>query len=338
MPTRPVILAQLGQQTIVPQTAPTIAAPQPSPLPAIVVPQPAPLVSAPVVPAPVVIAPQTAPVVVAPVVVAPPPVATATPGTPATSFAGAWTIVTERGDSFALDMKLAGNAASGTIPFGGQTFNLNGSVLGASGEKMSLVWQVGDLAGTGELALGPSKQDLTGKLLMGDGTPLQGGVWKGTRTGTGPGLPFGEVKAGTAVPQAAAVAPAAGYERAVSTTELAIRDKPTSKGSKVLGSLKTGEVVAVRCPTDNRYWCELQDGRGWVSRQYINIGATATATPVTTPTAKKAATTTKKTTTTAKTTQPVKKQEAKKEDSGNTKFIQGLGLGVGLGILLNNRD
>jgi len=242
-------------------------------------------------------------------------------------------------------MKLAGNAASGTIPFGGQTFTLNGSVLGAGGEKMSLVWQVGDLAGTGELLLGPSKQDLAGKLLLGDGTPLQGGVWKGTRKGSGPGLPFGEVKAGTAPPQAVAVAaPAAGYERAVSTTDLAIRDKASSKNSKIVGSLKPGEVVNVSCPASNRYWCQLQDGRGWVSRQYINIGATATATPVPTTTKKAATSTTKTTTkaatktTTAKTAQPVKKLDAKKDDTGNTKFIQGLGLGVGLGILLNNRN
>jgi uncharacterized protein YraI len=250
--------------------------------------------------------------------------------------------VTERGDSFALDMKQTGNAASGTIAFGGQAFSLNGSVLGAAGEKVSLVWQVGELAGTGELTLGANKQEFAGKLLMGDGTPLQGGIWKGTRKGSGPALPFGEVKAGAAaLPQGAtatATTPAAGYERAVSTTELAIRDKPSSKGSKILGSLKTGEVVSVRCPADNKYWCQLQDGRGWVSRQYINVGATATATPVTTTT-KKASTTGTKKSTTAKTTtktQTVKKQEEKKDD-GNNNFLQGLGLGVGLGVILGNQ-
>jgi uncharacterized protein YraI len=321
--------------------APTIAVnPAPAELqtPPIVMTQPTP-------PAPVIVAPQPAqpPVVIAtPSPAALPASTPAAPATPATTFAGSWTIVTERGDSFALDMKQTGNAASGTIAFGGQAFNLNGSVLGAAGEKMSLVWQVGELAGTGELTLGANKQEFAGKLLMGDGTPLQGGIWKGARKGSGPALPFGEVKAGAAaLPQGAtatATAPAAGYERAVSTTELAIRDKPSSKGSKILGSLKTGEVVSVRCPADNKYWCQLQDGRGWVSRQYINVGATATATPVTTTT-KKASTTGTKKSTTAKTTtktQTVKKQEEKKDD-GNNNFLQGLGLGVGLGVILGNQ-
>jgi hypothetical protein len=324
-------------------TQPAPVQPQTPPITTLRLVEPAPVIVAPQQPPPVVVVPQSAPVIVATPAPAPPPVVQASPATPPTTFAGSWTVLTERGDSFALDMRQTGNAASGTVAFGGQAFNLNGSVLGTAGEKMSLVWQVGDLAGTGELTLGAGKQDFAGKLLMGDGTPLQGGVWKGTRAGSGPALPFGEVKAG-ALPQVAAAAtatPAAGYERAVSTTELAIRNKPSSKDSKVLGSLKTGEVVSVRCPTDNRYWCELQDGRGWVSRQYINIGATATATPTTTPTAKKAVTTTKattkKATSTAKTAQPVKKQEAKKEESGNTKFFQGLGLGVGLGVLLGNQ-
>ena len=321
----PVVAENTQPAPVQPQTPPITTLRLVEPAPVIVAPQPA-----------VVVAPQPAPVTVP---VPTPAAVPAVPTVPSTTFAGNWTVLTERGDSFALDMKQTGNAASGTIAFGGQAFNLNGSVLGTSGDKMSLVWQVGDLAGTGELTLGAGKQDFAGKLLTGDGAPLQGGIWKGTRIGSGPALPFGEVKAGAALPQAASVTvtPAAGFERAVSTTELAIRNKPSSKDSKVVGSLKTGEVVAVSCPTSNRYWCQLQDGRGWVSRQYINVGATATATPVATPTTKKAATTTKKSTSTAKTTtQPAKKQEAKKED-GNSKFLQGLGLGVGLGVILGNQ-
>jgi uncharacterized protein YraI len=293
------------------------------------------IIAQPEAPPPVVVAPQLAPVI------APTPVPAAIPAAPSTTFGDIWTVVTERGDTFSLDMKQTGKGVTGSVTLGSAVLQLNGSVI--SEDKASLVWQVGDLAGTGELTLASNKQDLKGKLILGDGQALQGGTWTATRKGSGSALPFGEIKGGPALPQAvtATAAPAAGYERAVSTTDLAIRDKPTSKGSKILGSLKTGEVVSVRCPPDNKYWCQLQDGRGWVSRQYINVGATATATPVTTTTTKKAATTTPSTkkSTTAKTTtktQTVKKQETKKED-GNRNFLQGLGLGVGLGVILGNQ-
>jgi hypothetical protein len=191
-----------------------------------------------------------------------------------TDFGDVWTIVTERGDSFSLDMKQTANAVSGSVTFWDKPLRLNGSVL-AAGEKVALVWQYSDFAGTGELTMAASKQELSGKLLMGDGSTLQGGTWKGTRRGGGPARPEGAAD----LPQEATTAPGAGYERAVSTTGLSIRDKPTSKGSQVLGALKPGEVVAVRCPADNRNWCELEDGRGWVYRQYLNMGPQASVTP-----------------------------------------------------------
>jgi hypothetical protein len=109
-----------------PQTPPATTLQQTGPASVIVEPQPAP---------PVVVVPQPAPVIVQTTTPAP-----SVPAGPSTTFAGSWTIVTERGDGFALDMKQTGNAASGTIALGGQAFNLNGSVLGTAGEKMSLVW------------------------------------------------------------------------------------------------------------------------------------------------------------------------------------------------------
>jgi hypothetical protein len=267
---------------------------------------------------------QTPPATVSPQPV-PPASGSAAPGSPPITFAGNWTIVTERGDTFTLDMTQTGNAASGSVVLDGKPLQMNGSVIGA--DKVSLVWQYESLAGTGEFVLGANRQEFTGKLLMGDGSVIQGGNWKATRKDTGPALPFGEMKETAALPQGATAAPAAGYERAVSTTELAIRDKPTSKASKILGSLKTGEVVSVRCPPDNAYWCQLQDGRGWVSRQYIDIGPTATATPPP-ATAKKVSTTNTKKSTTAK------KQDPKKDDD-NGSFIQGLG--AGFGVIFGNQ-
>jgi hypothetical protein len=131
-----------------------------------------------------------------------------------------------------------------------------------------------------------NKQELSGKLLMGDGSTLQGGTWKGKRKGNGPAVAFG----GAALPQATATtAPGTGYERAVANTGVSIRDRPGSKSSNVIGSLKEGEVVSVRCPPDNRNWCQLEDGRGWVYRQYINVGPTAMDTPPPATTPKKRA-------------------------------------------------
>jgi hypothetical protein len=220
---------------------------------------------------PAVVTPQDPPVAVLT------PVATDTPTTPAASFAGNWTIVTERGDSFTLDMTQTGNSAVGSVMFNGKPLQMYGSVVGA--DKVSLVWRYEQFAGTGEFSLGDDGQAFTGKLVMGDGTPIQGGTWKATRQGTGPALPLGEMKDGAPPDETAATTPGEGYDRAVANTGVSIRNMPGSKSSKVVGSLKGGEVVAVRCPEENRNWCQLEDGRGWVYRQYLNIGADATAAP-----------------------------------------------------------
>jgi hypothetical protein len=190
------------------------------------------------------------------------------------TFADTWSIVTERGATFNLEMRQTGTSVTGSVIFWGKPLQLNGNLLGA-GEKASVTLRYGNFAGTGELTLAANGQELSGTLLMADGSTIQGGTWKGTRR-TAEAVALGETPDGAAP---AEPAPGEGYARAVATTGVSIRDKPTSRGSEVVGSLKQGEVVSVRCPDDIRNWCALEDGRGWVYRQYINISPTAEAVP-----------------------------------------------------------
>jgi hypothetical protein len=184
-------------------------------------------------------------------------------------FAGEWDIVTERGDRFRLTAEQTGNAFVGTVPFGEQRLQMNG-VVGAE-KKLTLVWQIGSLAGTGELSLGEDGKKLEGQL-QSEGGPIEGGTWTGTRPGSGPvALPLGETAKTAALPQTTTATPPDGFQTATVASAVSIRDKPRSQsGSKTVGSLTAGTTVSVRC--DNS-WCELADGRGWVWKEPLRFGA-----------------------------------------------------------------
>jgi hypothetical protein len=189
-------------------------------------------------------------------------------------FAGEWDIVTERGDRFRLTAEQTGNAFVGAVPFGDQRLQMNG-VVGAE-KKLTLVWQIGNLAGTGELSLNEDGKTLQG-VLQTEGGPIEGGTWTGTRPGSGPvALPLGETSSTTSLPQATTqpgTAPTAadGFETATVASAVSIRDKPRAQsGSKTIGTLTAGTTVSVRC---DKSWCELAEGRGWVWKDPLRFGA-----------------------------------------------------------------
>lgn len=210
-----------------------------------------------------------------------PPMQAPLTGIAARPYAGEWDIVTERGDRFRLTAEQTGNAVTGSVPFGEQRLQMNG-VVGAE-KKLTLVWQLGNIAGTGELSLSEDGKKLQG-LLQSEGGPIDGGTWTGTRPGSGPvALPLGEAARTAALPQATAPAgnaaatpagPPDGFQTATVTSAVSIRDKPSSRAgeSRVIGTLPAGRTVPVRCV--NRFWCELSEG-GFVSASFLRLGDAA---------------------------------------------------------------
>jgi hypothetical protein len=206
----------------------------------------------------------------------PPPAA----GDPDRPYAGEWDIVTERGDRFRLTAEQTGNAFVGAVPFGDQRLQMNG-VVGAE-KKLTLVWQIGNLAGTGELSLSEDGKHLDG-VLQSEGGPIEGGSWTGTRPGSGPvALPLGETARTAALPQGRttsantgtgnrAPTPPDGFQTATVASAVSIRDRPSSKPgeSTVIGVLSAGKIVSVRCAS--RFWCELSEG-GFVSASFLRLG------------------------------------------------------------------
>jgi hypothetical protein len=195
-------------------------------------------------------------------------------------YAGEWDIVTERGDRFRLTAEQTGNAFVGAVPFGDQRLQMNG-VVGAE-KKLTLVWQIGNLAGTGELSLSEDGKHLDG-VLQSEGGPIEGGTWTGTRPGSGPvALPLGETARTAALPQGdttsantgtgnGAPTPPDGFQTATVASAVSIRDRPSSKPgeSTVIGVLSAGKIVSVRCAS--RFWCELSEG-GFVSASFLRLG------------------------------------------------------------------
>ncbi len=206
-----------------------------------------------------------------------PPPAADDPNRP---FAGEWDIVTERGDRFRLTAEQTGNAFVGAVPFGDQRLQMNG-VVGAE-KKLTLVWQIGNLAGTGELSLSEDGKKLEG-VLQSEGGPIEGGTWTGTRPGSGPiALPLGDAAKTAALPQGTQSAtgttvPPDGFQTATVASGVSIRDKPSSKAgeSRVIGTLPAGRTVSVKCV--NRFWCELSEG-GFVSASFLRLGDTGGST------------------------------------------------------------
>jgi hypothetical protein len=203
----------------------------------------------------------------------PPPDTPPAADDPSRPYAGEWDIVTERGDRFRLTAEQTGNAFVGAVPFGDQRLQMNG-VVGVE-KKLTLVWQIGNLAGTGELSLSEDGKKLEG-LLQSEAGPIEGGTWTGTRPGGGPvALPLGDTAKTAALPQATqpdtVPAPPDGFETATVASAVSIRDKPSSKAgeSNVIGTLPAGRAVSVRCV--NRFWCELSEG-GFVSASFLRLG------------------------------------------------------------------
>jgi hypothetical protein len=60
-------------------------------------------------------------------------------------------------------------------------------------------------------------------------------------------------------------------ESAVVKSAVNIRTAPSSSKSRVVGTLKAGEELTVNC--SNRGWCELADGRGFVAKSFLRLGA-----------------------------------------------------------------
>jgi len=60
-------------------------------------------------------------------------------------------------------------------------------------------------------------------------------------------------------------------ESAVVKSAVNIRTAPSSSKSRVVGTLKAGDELTVTC--SNRGWCELADGRGFVAKSFLRLGA-----------------------------------------------------------------
>lgn len=60
-------------------------------------------------------------------------------------------------------------------------------------------------------------------------------------------------------------------ENAVVKSAVNIRTAPSSSKSRVVGALKAGDEISVNC--SNRGWCELADGRGFVAKKFLRLGA-----------------------------------------------------------------
>lgn len=60
-------------------------------------------------------------------------------------------------------------------------------------------------------------------------------------------------------------------ESAVVKSAVNIRTAPSSSKSRVVGTLKAGEELTVNC--SSRGWCELADGRGFVAKTFLRLGA-----------------------------------------------------------------
>jgi hypothetical protein len=60
-------------------------------------------------------------------------------------------------------------------------------------------------------------------------------------------------------------------ENAVVKSAVNIRSAPSSSKSRVIGALKKGDEISVTC--SSRGWCELSDGRGYVAKKFLRLGA-----------------------------------------------------------------
>jgi hypothetical protein len=60
-------------------------------------------------------------------------------------------------------------------------------------------------------------------------------------------------------------------ENAVVKSAVNIRTAPSSTKSRVVGALKAGDELTVNC--SSRGWCELADGRGFVAKKFLRLGA-----------------------------------------------------------------
>jgi hypothetical protein len=102
---------------------------------------------------------------------------------PVANFAGDWRVSTERGDELRLNLRQKDNGIDGEIKFSPSSALVLGG--GVKGKTFTLQWFFQDstkrIQGSGQLTL-TSDRTFRGKLLLEDGSPLQGGIWNGTRT------------------------------------------------------------------------------------------------------------------------------------------------------------
>lgn len=188
----------------------------------------------------------------------------AAPGGPFGNFAGDWIITTERGDRLRVLFRQKGGGLDGDIKLGDGILVIGGNVRA---DVLDLRWQFGGsnriLKGKGQLTL-TGDRTFEGKLVLDDGSALQGGTWSGMRTsesggaGGGAALPQGG-EPGPGQPEAAGQG--GGSETAGEILDCGDRD-----------SLKTGDDNGAKVTLSFHNGRDASVTLNWIDRDGKDVG------------------------------------------------------------------